>query len=103
VLHELPQELQRDVRDDLDVHPGVVVDLHAHDRVDVRHVPPGLQLPVLVDALEERAQLAVAADGDAHAHRVHRLGGGHACLATGLLGDRLLDPLVPLVFDGHRA
>ena len=40
VLGQLPQQLQRDVRDDLDVHPGVVVDLHPRDRVDVRDVPP---------------------------------------------------------------
>ena len=29
VLRELAQQLERDVRDDLDVHPRVVVDLHA--------------------------------------------------------------------------
>ena len=28
VLRQLAEELERDVRDDLDVHPGVVVDLH---------------------------------------------------------------------------
>ena len=46
VLRQLAQELQRDVRDDLDVHPGVVVDLHPHGGVHVRDVPPALELVV---------------------------------------------------------
>ena len=46
VLRQLAQELERDVGDDLDVHPRVVVDLHPDDRVHVRDVPPALELLV---------------------------------------------------------
>ena len=53
------QEPQADVGHDLDVHPGVVVDPEPLDRVHVRDVPPRLQAVVGVDALEQRAQLAV--------------------------------------------
>jgi hypothetical protein len=105
VLHELPEELERDVRDDLDVHPGVVVDLHPQHGVDVRHVPPALQLGVAVHALHERPELSVAAHGDADAHRVDRLRRRHARLAAGLLRDGLLDPLrllLGLSVDRHR-
>ena len=44
VPRRLPQQLERDVGDDLDVHPRVVVDLHPDDGVHVRDVPPRLQL-----------------------------------------------------------
>jgi len=46
VLRQLAEELQRDVRDDLDVDPRVVVDLHPPRRVHVRDVPEGLQVDV---------------------------------------------------------
>ena len=81
VLRQLAQELERDVRDDLDVHPRVVVDLHAHDGVDVRDVPPRLQLLVVVDALDQRAQLAVAAHRHVDPHLLDRLGGRQPRLA----------------------
>ena len=68
VLRQLAQELQRDVRDDLDVHPGVVVDLHPRDRVHVGDVPPALQLVVTVDAVDHRPELAVRAHRYADAH-----------------------------------
>jgi hypothetical protein len=52
MLRELPEELERDVGDDLDVDPRVVVDLHPDDSVDVGRVPPSLELRVLVHTLE---------------------------------------------------
>ena len=54
-LGEDPQEPQRDVGHDLDVHPRVVVDAEALDRVHVGDVPPRLQAFVRVDALEHLA------------------------------------------------
>ena len=99
VLRELAQQLERDVRDDLDVHPRVVVDLHPHDRVHVRDVPPALELPVCVDALDQRAQLAVPAHRHADPHRVDRLGGRQARLALGLGRDRVLDPLLGFLVE----
>ena len=102
VLRELAEELERDVRDDLDVHPGVVVDLHPGDRVDVRDVPPALELVVGVDALDQRAELAVAADRDVDLHPRDRLGGRQAGLVLGLGVDRLLDPLGGLLVESSR-
>ena len=55
-----PQQPQRDVEDDLHVDPGVV----RHPQplgVDLRHVPPGAHLLVVVDRLEEALQAPVAA------------------------------------------
>ena len=75
VLRQLAEQLQRDVRDDLDVHPRVVVDLEALDCVDVRDVPPGLHLRVLVDALDERRELAIRPRRHLDPHLRHRLGG----------------------------
>jgi len=102
VLRQLAQQLERDVRDDLDVHPGVVVDLQPHDRVDVRDVPPALQLAIGVDAVDQLAELVVAADGDVDPHRLDGLCGREARLALGLRRDRVLDPLLGLlVHDGE--
>ena len=99
VLRQLPQELERDVRDDLDVHPGVVVDLHPHDRVHVRDVPPALQLLVLVHALEQLPQLAVAAHRQVDVHLLDRLRRRQPRLADGLLRDRLLDAVLGLLVE----
>ena len=101
VLRQLAEELQPDVRDDLDVHPGVVVDPHAHGRVHVRDVPPGLQPAVGVDALEQRAELPVRALGRVDAHRVDGLRGRQPRLALGLVRDRLVDPLLRLLVERH--
>jgi hypothetical protein len=101
VLRELSQELERDVGDDLDVDPGVVVDLHARDGVHVRRVPPRLQLEVAVDAVEQLPQLAVAADGQRDSHPLDRLGRSEARFALGLLRDRVVDSLFGLVVDCH--
>ncbi len=103
VLRELAQELERDVDDDLDVHPGVVVDLHPRDGVDVRDVPPRLQLRVVVGAVEDAAQLAVAALGEADAHPGDRLGRGEARLADGLGRDRALDAVLDLGVERRPA
>ena len=81
VFRELAQELEGDVGDDLDVHPGVVVDLQARDRVDVRDVPEGLELGVGVHALEDGAQLPVAPCRHADPHLRDRLRRCHAGLA----------------------
>ena len=75
VLHEETQEPERDVRDDLDVHPGVVVDLEPEDRIHVGHVPPRLDLRIRVDPLEHAAELSVPARGNAQLHRLDRLRG----------------------------
>ena len=99
VLRELAQELERDVRDDLDVNPGVVVDRHPRDGVDVRDVPPALELVVGVDALDQRPELAVAAHRDVDLHPRDGLGGREACLVLGFGVDRLLDPLRCLLVD----
>ena len=99
VLRQLAQQLQRDVRDDLDVHPGVVVDPHPRDRVDVRDVPPRLQLLVVVDPLDERPELAVAAHRHVDPHARDRLGGREPRLLLGLRGDRVLDDLLGLRVD----
>ena len=96
VLRQLAQELERDVDDDLDVHPGVVVDLHPRDGVDVRDVPPRLELRVVVDAVEHAPQLAVAALGKPDAHAGDRLGGREPRLADGLGRDRAFDALLDL-------
>src|SRR5947209_7611714 len=93
VLRELAEELERDVRDDLDVHPGVVVDLQPRDRVHVGDVPPTLELVVGVDVLDQRAELAVAAHRDPDPHARDGLGGCEPGLVLGLGVDRLLDPL----------
>ena len=103
VLRELPQELECDVRDDLDVNPGVVVDLHPSDRVDVRDVPPGLQLLVLVDPFEQRPKLAVPARRNLEPHPLHGLGGRQPGVFLGLLGDRLLDPFLRFFVERHQA
>ena len=47
------RSFKRDVRDDLDVHPRVVVDAHPGDGVHVRHVPPALELGIVVHPLEQ--------------------------------------------------
>jgi hypothetical protein len=101
VLGQLAQELERDVGDDLDVHPRVVVDLHPHDRVDVRDVPPALQLLVLVDALEQLAELPVAADREVDVHLLDRLRRAQACLADRLSRDGLVDSLLGLLVQIH--
>jgi hypothetical protein len=101
-LVSLAKELEGDVGDDLDVHTGVVVDLHPHGCVHVRDVPPALQRVVGVDPLEQRAQLLVPAHGGADAHQLDRLRRGQSRLALGLLRDRLLDPLLGLSVERHR-
>ena len=93
VLGQLAQELERDVRDDLDVHPGVVVDLETGHGVDVRDVPPALQLVVAVHAPDQPAELLVAAHRDVDPHARDRLGGREPGLALGFDGDR--DPGSP--------
>jgi hypothetical protein len=103
VLRQLAEELERDVRDDLDVDPGVVVDLHPHGRVHVGDVPPALQRLVRVDPLEQRAQFLVRALGGTDAHLVDGLGGGEPRLALGLLRDRLVDPLLGLPVQRHAS
>ncbi len=94
VLDELAEELERDVGDDLDVHPGVVVDLEADDGVHVRDVPPRLQLLVRLDLLEQQAELPVPARGNADVHARDRLGRRQARVAYGLFREwarRVLD------------
>ncbi len=104
VLRQLAQQLQRDVRDDLDVHPRVVVDLEALDRVHVRDVPPRLDLRVLVDPVDERRELAVRARRHLDPHLRDRLGGRQTGLFLRLLGDRILDPLLGLLVElGHES
>jgi hypothetical protein len=85
VLRQLAEQLQRDVRDDLDVHPRVVVDLEALDCVDVRDVPPRLHLRVLVDALDERRELAIRPRRHLDPHLRHRLSGRQMGLFLRLL------------------
>ena len=51
----------------------------------------------------ERAQLAVAADGDVDPHPLDRLGGGQPRFVLGLLGDGLLDPISRFLVDRHGA
>ena len=96
VLEELPQQLQRDVRDDLDVHPRVVVDLEAHGGVDVGDVPPALELVVAVHALDHLRELAVAALGHADPHLRDRVLRAEPRLALGLGRDRVVDDLLRL-------
>ena len=103
VLRQLPQELERDVRDDLHVDPRVVVDSHPCDGVDVRGVPPCLQLRVVVHTLEDPPQLPVPAHGDVDAHLRNGLGGGQARFALSLRRDGLFDPLLGLPIEIHRA
>src|SRR3954471_21431350 len=61
---QLAQELQADIRDDLDVHPGVVVDLQPGDGVDVGGVPQRLQRVVRVGPVDDVAERAVATRGE---------------------------------------
>jgi hypothetical protein len=57
---EQPEKPQRDVDDDLDVDPGVV--RHPEPvRGHLGGVPPGLELVVLVDGVEQSLELAVPA------------------------------------------
>jgi hypothetical protein len=100
MLHQQPKELERDVRDDLDVHPGVVVDLQPQNGVHVRHVPPGLELPVVVHALEEAPELAVPARRHAQVHRLDCLGRRQPRLGDDV-GRRDLDDLVGLGLLSH--
>ncbi len=69
MLRELPEQLQRDVRDDLDVNPGVVVHVEPRDGIHVRDMPPGLDLVVRFDPLEQSPELSIATRGDAEVHR----------------------------------
>ena len=103
VLRELAQELEGDVGDDLDVHPGVVVDLQARDRVDVGDVPERLQLGVGVHALDDGAELPVAPRRHADPHLLDRLRRRHARFALELGGRRRLvdDQLFRLLLIGH--
>src|SRR4029077_12016253 len=101
VLGELPQELERDVRDDLDVNPRVVVDRHPRDRVDVRDVPPALDLIVRVDAFDQRPELAIAAHRDVDLHARDRLGRGEPYLVLGLGVYWLLDALRGLLVESR--
>src|ERR671918_658125 len=104
VLHQLAQELEPDVRDDLDMDPGVVVDLQPLDRVHVGHVPPRLELGVGVHALDELAERPVRARRDVDPHPLHRLRRREERLLLGLLRDRLLDALLGLGIElGHGA
>ena len=93
VLCELPQQLQGDVRDDLDVNPRMVVDLEALDRIDVRHVPPRLELRIVVDASDELAEPAVRAPRKPDPHLRDRSRGSEARLAGHLDGGRRLEEL----------
>ena len=79
----------------------MIVDLHPRDGVHVRHVPPGLQLLVLVDALEQRAKLAVSAGRDLEPHPLDGLGRRQAGVSLGFLRDRLLDALLGLFVERH--
>jgi hypothetical protein len=80
----------------------VVVDLHPGDGVHVGDVPPRLQLLVLVDPLDDRSELAVAADRHADPHPLDGLRRSQPRLALGFLGDGLVDPLGGLLVDRHR-
>ena len=75
VLRQLAEELQGDVRDDLDVNPRMVVDRQADNGVDVRDVPPALELLVGIRALEDAPELAVAAVRQPDPHVLDRFGG----------------------------
>ena len=72
------------------------------DRVDVRDVPPALELIVGVDALDQRAQLPVAPDRDVDLHALDGFGGREPGLVLGLGVDRLLDPLRCLLVYSPR-
>jgi hypothetical protein len=98
VLRQLAQELERDVGDDLDVHPRVVVDLEARDGVDVRDVPPRLDLRVVAHPLEELPELPVPARRHSQVHRRNRLRGREERLVRALERERLLDDLVGVAF-----
>jgi hypothetical protein len=101
VLRQLAQELERDVGDDLDMHPRVVIDAEPRHRVHVCDVPPRLQLVVGVDALEDPPQLPVAPDGDVQSHLRDGLGRRQAGLSLGLGRDRLFDSLLGLAVERH--
>ena len=58
-----------------------------------------LQLLVVVDALEQPAELLVAAHRHVDLHPLDRLGRGQPRLAHRLLGDGLLDPLLGLLVE----
>ena len=73
----------------------------ADDRVDVRDVPPALELAVGVRALEDAPELAVAAVREADPHVLDRLGGREASLANGVRGDGLLDARLGLGVERH--
>ena len=103
VLGQEAQEPQRDVRHDLDVHPGVVVDLEPHGGVHVRHMPPALELVVGVRPLDQRPQLAVAPGGDVDSHLGDGLRRRQSGLPLRLVRDRLLDPLLGLLVERHRS
>src|SRR5207247_8472207 len=87
--------------DDLDMHPRVVVDPEPRDGVDVRRVPPALELRVVVDALEDAAELAIAAHRHVDPHLRDRLLRGQARLALGFGRDGLLDPFLGLGVERH--
>ena len=73
------------------------------DRVDVRDVPPALELGVGVGALEHAAELAVSAVGKPDPHVLDRLGRREPRLADGVRGGRLLDPCLGLRVEGHAS
>ena len=102
-LGEDPEQPQADVGHDLDVHPRVVVDTEALDRVHIRDVPPGLQAVVGVDALQQRAQLRVPLRRHLDPHLRRGLGGREARLTLGFLRNRLVDALLELVVQLRHA
>jgi hypothetical protein len=59
------------------------------------------QLGVVVDSLDQRPELPVAAHRDVDPHPLDRLGRGEAGLLLGLGGHRLVDQLSGLRVDVH--
>ena len=60
-----------------------------------------LELLVLVHALDQRPELAVAADRHVDLHPLDRLGGRQPRFVLGLRGDGLVDPLSRFLVDRH--
>src|SRR5688500_15852179 len=94
---EQPEEPQPYVEDYLNVNPGVVRHTEAIC-VDLRRVPPGLELVVLVGGLEESLQLAVTPCRRPDSSGLGGLGwserGVRRCAAGRLAGScRILRPL----------
>ena len=101
VLRQLAEELQRDVGDDLDVNPGVVVDLHPATAFTFETCHHALScLSSFTRSITVRS-LRLPRTGTLIFIRSIGFGGRQRRFVLGLRGDGLVDPLSRFLVDRH--